>query len=299
MIFQKPEIFFWHSNNIPVDAKFSILIPSWNNLELLKLCVDSVVKNSTYRHQIIIHINEGIDGTQDWVKSKGFDYSYSVKNAGVCYSVNAMATLAKTNYIVYLNDDMYVCPKWDEIFLNEIQKQDGDLWYFSGTMIEPNWSRNKCAIAPFDFGKTANDFNEVSLLKFSEKLDRDNWFGASWPPTIVSKNMFEKVGGYSEEFSPGMYSDPDFSMKLWQAGVRKFYGLGKSLVYHFQSRSTAKVEKNNGRKEFAKKWKIPSSYFYKNILQMGVKYKEENQLKVKLNFAYFFARLRAFYISLF
>ena len=40
---------------------FSILIPSYNNLEYLKICIDSLNKNSKYAHQIIVHINEGSD----------------------------------------------------------------------------------------------------------------------------------------------------------------------------------------------------------------------------------------------
>ena len=59
---------------------FSILIPTWNNLDFLKLCVDSIKKNSTYEHQILIHINEGKDGTLDWVKQEGLEYTYSQNN---------------------------------------------------------------------------------------------------------------------------------------------------------------------------------------------------------------------------
>ena len=47
---------------------FSILIPSFNNLEYLKLCVKSIRKNSNFNHQIIIHVNEGSDGTMEYVK---------------------------------------------------------------------------------------------------------------------------------------------------------------------------------------------------------------------------------------
>lgn len=33
--------------------KFSILIPTWNNLALLRLCVESALKNPTFTHEII------------------------------------------------------------------------------------------------------------------------------------------------------------------------------------------------------------------------------------------------------
>jgi glycosyltransferase involved in cell wall biosynthesis len=52
---------------------FSILIPSWNNLDLLKLCVRSIQQNSSHSHQIIIHVNDGSDGTLEWVRTQQID----------------------------------------------------------------------------------------------------------------------------------------------------------------------------------------------------------------------------------
>ena len=55
---------------------FSILIPSYNNLEYLKICIESIKKNSVFKHQIIIHINEGNDGTINYVKNSKLDFTY-------------------------------------------------------------------------------------------------------------------------------------------------------------------------------------------------------------------------------
>ena len=58
---------------------FSILIPTFNNIDYLKLCIESIKKNSKYNHQIILHINEGTDGTLDYVKKNNIQYTYSEK----------------------------------------------------------------------------------------------------------------------------------------------------------------------------------------------------------------------------
>jgi glycosyltransferase involved in cell wall biosynthesis len=295
MEFNKP--IFSHIGKPVQEAKFSILIPSWNNLELLKVCVNSILKNSVYKHQIIIHINQGDDGTLDWVKENKFPYTNSFENVGVCYAMNAMAKLASTDYILYLNDDMYACPDWDSNLIEAIEKQEDEFFYFSATMIEPTSSKNKCVIAPYNFGLTAETFEEKKLLTFEKTAQKEDWYGASWPPSVVHKKLWEKVGGYSLEYSPGFGSDPDFSMKLWKAGVRNFKGIGKSRVYHFQSKSTGRVVKNNGRLTFAIKWGIPSSYFYKNILRLGETYKSE-PLHFSKNIAYRIAQLRALWIKL-
>lgn len=253
-----------HSTN----AVFSIIIPTWNNLPLLQLCIESIRRNSQYRHQIIVHINEGADGTIDWINNQhDIDYTYSSQNIGVCYALNAARGLMTTDYLLYLNDDMYVCPGWDSILYQEILGIGHHFFFISGTAIEPVPQSN-CSIQG-DFGRSANDFNGEKLMMEFDKLPMSDWQGATWPPNIVHKDVWDMVGGYSVEFSPGMYSDPDFSMKLWQLGVRYFKGIGKSRVYHFGSVSTKRIRKNKGYYRFISKWGITSSTLTKYYLRRG------------------------------
>ena len=46
---------------------YSIIIPTFNNLPYLKICLSSIKKNSHFNHEIIPHINEGVDGTEDFL----------------------------------------------------------------------------------------------------------------------------------------------------------------------------------------------------------------------------------------
>ena len=236
---------------------------------MLKLCIKSIEKNSRYKHQVILHINEGVDGTFEWVKAQSLDHTYSATNAGVCYAVNAAAKLATTDYIVFMNDDMYVLPDWDHHLLEEIKAAPNKHFFFSSTMIEPEATGNPCVLAPYDYGRTPENFDEAGLLSSFSKLPFRSWQGSTWPPNVVHIDLWRKVGGYSEEFSPGMYSDPDFSMKLWQEGIRLFKGVSKSRVYHFMSKSTGKVIKNDGRRQFRQKWGISNSTFSKYYLRRG------------------------------
>ncbi len=247
---------------------FSILIPTWNNLELIKLCVRSIRDNSTFAHQIIVHVNDGSDGTLEWIRAQQLDYTYSPQNVGICLAVNEAAMHAKQDYILYLNDDMYCCPGWDTALVNKLQQFDTDLFMLSGTMIEPRETNNPCVIVR-DYGSDATNFDESRLLAQLPQLRKEDWFGATWPPTLVSKRWWFKVGGYSSEFSPGMSSDNDFSMKLWHAGCRIFLGMGDSLVYHFQCKSTGKVKKNDGSRQFLNKWGMRQSVFDRYFLRRG------------------------------
>ena len=101
------------------------------------------------------------------------------------------------------------------------------------------------------------------------------------------------MGGYSVEFSPGMYSDPDFSMKLWQAGIRLFKGLEKSRVYHFGSISVKRVKRNKGYYTFIAKWGMTSGTLSKYYLRRGDKFDgplSEQQIPKHIHLKNFFKR---------
>ena len=228
------------------DPLFSILIPSWNNLAFLKLCVASIRKNSTYEHELLIHVNDGSDGTLEWVKAEGLKYTHSAENIGVCY---------------FMNDDMYVLPGWDEALYDEIKAIGHKMFFLSATLIQPRKFFCKSVIAPANYGESIDTFDEERLLKEYRDLKHGDWQGATWPPNIVHRDLWDLVGGYSIEYSPGMYSDPDFSAKLWHAGVRR--------VYHFEARSTHRIVKNDGSLQFLRKWGITSSSFMRDVLHRG------------------------------
>ena len=52
---------------------FSIIIPTLNNLEYLRLCIKSLRNNSSYSHQIIPHVNIGEDGTVDFLEKENME----------------------------------------------------------------------------------------------------------------------------------------------------------------------------------------------------------------------------------
>jgi len=247
---------------------FSILLPTWNNLPYLRLCIDALRRHSALPHQVIVHVNDGSDGTLDWVRGQGLDHRHSADNVGICFAVNGAAALARHEWIVYLNDDMVVLPGWDLVLLARAEALGDAPFMLSGTMIEPRASGNACAVVA-DYGDTHDCFRAADLLRDQAQLARADWLGSTWPPTLVHRDLWWRVGGYSTELTPGMGSDNDFAMKLWHAGCRRFEGLGQSLVYHFQCKSTGKVVKNDARRQFMRKWGISQRQFDRLCLHRG------------------------------
>ncbi len=278
---------------------FSILIPSYNNLPYLKLCIESIQKHSRMNHEIIVHLNEGSDGSLDFLKSQNIKFSHSDTNIGLCSSINNAAKLSTYDYLLYTHDDMYFCPDWDTVLANEIKQLHHDLFYLSGTMIE----FKRGAHIAFDCGESYKNFDEKKLLNnFKDLLFYDHQ-GSHFAPHLISKRVWNSVSGFSEEFNPGFGSDPDFNMKLWNLGVRLFKGLNDFRVYHFGSVTTRKkisLKPNRGNKTFLLKWGITISFFKKYYLKSNTKFDGPLKNPIK-NFNFFleliFCKLKKFFFK--
>ena len=266
----------------------SIIIPTFNNLKYLKICIDSIKKNSSHKNEILLHVNEGADGTLDYVKFNNFVHTHSSVNNGLCIGFNRVAKMAKYDLILYAHDDMYFCPEWDSILIDEVKSLNTNKFYLSGIMIngDPNLNGHLNLLA----GERAENFDEKKLLTEYKGLSHYDFQGSTWAPHLIHKDLWNEVGGFSEEFSPGIGSDPDLNMKLWNKGVRIFKGINDFKVYHFGSIVTRKYKNHptiktesgsKGAKIFLLKWGITINFFKKYILKSDTLYEGELELPKK------------------
>ena len=114
---------------------FSIIIPTFNNLDYLKLCIKSIRQNSKYTHQIIPHVNIGEDGTCDFLRDENIDFTFTKYNSGICEGMNTASKKSKFKYVLYSHDDFYFCPGWDVVLKNEIDAIGHNNFYLSGPSV--------------------------------------------------------------------------------------------------------------------------------------------------------------------
>ena len=280
---------------------FSIIIPTLNNLEYLRLCIKSIKKNSNYNHQIIPHVNIGEDGTVDFLKKQNIEYTLTNHNAGICEGMNLASKKAKNDFILYAHDDFYFCPSWDISLKNEIDIIGHKNFYLSGIMMNNGPLK-------FDCGDTLENFNESKLLENYQKVNHYDFQGSTWAPHLIHKALWNKIGGFSEEYYPGTGSDPDLNMKLWKEGVRIFKGINNCKVYHFGSIVTRNYKNHptiqtesgsKGAKIFILKWGISINFFKRFYLRSDTKYTGELN-NPKIGIAYlinlFLCKLNYIYI---
>ncbi len=283
---------------------FSIIIPTLNNIEYLKLCLKSLKINSKFDHQIIIHVNIGNDGTIEFLKNSNIEYSFTNYNSGICEGMNRASRKSKKDYILYAHDDFYFCPNWDKFLVDEVEKLQHNKFYLSGIMMNNGPLK-------FDCGNTINEFDEKKFLNNFNNYNHFDFQGSTWAPHLVHKELWDKVGGFSEEYFPGTGSDPDLNMKLWNEGVRIFKGVNNCKVYHFGSivtrryknHPTIKTESGSkGSKIFLLKWGISIKFFKKYFLKSDSKFLGPLNEPSKSIFFYFdllICKIYFFYLKIF
>lgn len=258
----------------------SIVIPTWRNLEYLDLAFRGIRKNSAARHEVIVFFNEMDAACREWLNGKDVKWDGADQNLGVCAAVNRAMALAESEYVCFMNDDMYPLPGWDTELA--VYAGEADKIWLSGTAIEAGKAA-ECYIGGRDYGSCPSDFREEQILADCESLKRPYNVVSTWTPIVMKKRDWDAVRGFDEEYFPGNGSDPDLAMKMFDYGCRHFIGVGGSLVYHFSRRSISRfddAEVMDPKAYFKRKWGMSWKKFLSSVICRGMRITPELQAKI-------------------
>jgi GT2 family glycosyltransferase len=240
----------------------SFCLSTYNNLEYLKLAVESVRKNSYFKDApFIIHAENCDDGTDEWLnthyQSYNLDY-YIEKNpepVGIGGGMNFCANKVQTEYIMFLHSDFYVSKDWDKACLDVFEKYPDKKLWVSSHRIEPQMFPNSqtrpgTVIVPKDYlGAYWDDFNLEEFEQWAEQFVQINDFeipkgeGVSG---LIRKKDWDEIGGNDPIFAPASWDDMDLFLRMIQAGY-EFVLTSKSLIWHFGARGSHRLEENSGQ----------------------------------------------------
>ena len=243
------------------SSPLTFCISTYNNLEYLKLAVESVRKNSFYKNApFIVYAENCNDGTDEWLNDAKYQYNleyYVEKNnvpKGIGGGMNFCADKVKTKYIMFLHSDFYVGHFWDLACVEELEKHNIPTWVFSHR-IEPDMfgnglSRPGTIIVPKDtFGAYYHDLDKETLEDWIDSFTSQNNF--TIPKTegvsgLIKKEDWDKIGGNDPQFAPTSWEDMDLFLRMKNQGY-KFVLTSKSMVWHFGARGSHRLEENDGK----------------------------------------------------
>ncbi|NNF03019.1 MAG: glycosyltransferase family 2 protein [Rhodothermales bacterium] len=92
----------------------SVVIVSWNALDIVRRCLPSVVRTNHPSFEIVFADNASTDGTPDWVEANhpGVRVIRHSENLRFTRGNNAAVRQARGRFVVLLNNDVEVDPDW-------------------------------------------------------------------------------------------------------------------------------------------------------------------------------------------
>ncbi|MFH0997447.1 MAG: glycosyltransferase family 2 protein [Pseudomonadota bacterium] len=245
--------------------KVSVIIPIYNRKEYTKKCLESIFAfGSKYAYELIVVDNASSDGSGEYLnglKDKIISI-HNVENKGFAKACNQGAKVANGEYLLFLNNDTIVTEHWVDVLIEELDI-DPDVAIAGNKLLFPDETIQHAGVV---FSKDKIPYH-IHYREIKEKpyVNKKRAFQAVTAACmIIRKNIFDKVGGFNEEYLNG-YEDVDLCLKVRSCDKGIMY-CPDSVVYHYESISEGRDDKYKENLElFLKKWAnkiIPDDYVY-------------------------------------
>jgi hypothetical protein len=244
--------------------KVSVIIPTFNGLELLKISIPSLLKTHYPNIEVIVVDNGSSDGSVLFLSKTYPEVSViSLKeNKGIVIPYNLGVSAAHGSFVSFLNNDMEVDPNW--LFPLIFALEGNDFAAGCDSKYINYYERNKidaqCGAGRFidRYGNAVNrGGGEIDKGQFNTQ--GEVFHGLS----IFKKDLLIKVGGFDESFF-GYYDETDLCWRLHRLG-HKILFVPESVIYHMGSATSS------DRTSKKKLKKIIVFHYYKNKLRMLIK----------------------------
>ncbi len=232
----------------PEQVEVSIIIPVFNQIEFTQACLASLQQHGDGVPYEVIVVDDGsTDATPDILAEiGGITYLRAEANAGFIASCNRGAEEARGKYLVFLNNDTTVTKGWlaalRETFEfaaaaglvgsklvypdGRLQEAGGIIWR-DGT----GWNRGK--------------FQDANKPEYNYLREVDYCSAAS---IMISKSLFDSLGGFDSKYEPAYYEDTDLAFKVAGFGLQVLYQ-PLSVVVHYEG-ITAGTDTSGGTKRY-------------------------------------------------
>ena len=206
--------------------KVSIIIPTKNNLGVIKRCIESIQKQTKYPNIEIIIVDNASDKKEvtDYYKSLSVKILTYTENFNFSKINNFAVEHSTGDLLLFLNDDTKVLdPFWlDELVSICLQKDVGvvgaKLIFFDNTIQHAGMVFLKTG-AGFHPAMRQNKNSDVYHNTVNVMKDCSAVTGAC---LLTTKKIFKQVGGFDNQFDI-YYGDSDLCLKIQDAGYRIVY----------------------------------------------------------------------------
>jgi GT2 family glycosyltransferase/glycosyltransferase involved in cell wall biosynthesis len=234
--------------------RVSVIIVSYDNRELTRTCVESVLAHSTYPNiEVLVVDNGSMDGSAEMLEALRDDrvrLLLNHGNAGFAAANNQALRVATGSYLILLNNDTVVPRGWVSRMLRHLEDPRIGL-----AVAVTNFSGNESRIqVPYD--------TLEEMLPFAERYMREHEAQrfdirvAAMYCVGMRRDVYESIGPLDEEYAIGMFEDDDYSHRVRLGGFRVVCA-EDVFVHHVGQAAFSKLD----RETYEELWKRNQRYF--------------------------------------
>ncbi len=243
----------------------SIIIPTYNQLNMLAQCIASIIENTDQPYEIIVVDNASADGTAAYLQGLGGLVRFRVldNNRGFAGAINVGMMMAKGRTILLLNNDTLVTQNWLGNLLVCLNSDEGI------GMVGPvtNYISGEQQInVPYqnvaDMPQFARGYNLSDASRW-RRIDRLTGFCL-----LFRRELFEGIGYFDEGFEIGNFEDDDYNIRVRLLG-KSLVMAQDTFIHHFGSVSMKALGdrfheiNNRNQSYFMEKWHNPYDWIHK------------------------------------
>ena len=257
--------------------RVSVIILTFNNIDLTRACLDSVLLRSDYPNlEVIVVDNASSDDTPAYLedftrRNPEVRVVLNRENLGFAAGNNVGLSIATGDYMVLLNNDTVVTHGWVMTLLRHFQ--DDPKLGLLGPVTNNIGNEAKIETSYSDLADMPAAALSYTLAHMGETYPMRT---VAFFCVVIPRRIYEQVGPLDEEFGRGFFEDDDYCRRVEKLGLRIFCA-DDVFVHHHLSASFNKLKwqdrekifKDN-KKIYEAKWGVWVPHTYRDVDKKGV-----------------------------
>jgi glycosyltransferase involved in cell wall biosynthesis len=236
-----------------------IIIPTKDQADLLKACIDSVLHKTTYQNYSITVIDndsqkqETFNLFRQWQENPLVRIIHDPSPFNYSRLNNRAVEASSAEYICLLNNDIEVIsPEWlTEMISHAAQPEVGAvgarLWYPNQTLQHGGVIIGLGGVA----GHSHKHISHKNAGYFGRACLQQSFSAVTGACMVIQRQLYLDVGGLNQDQLTIAFNDIDFCLKLREKGLRNIWTPYAEL-YHHESRSRGYEDTRGKRDRFQK-----------------------------------------------